>query len=168
MGRIRVKICGVTDSLEALAIAEAGTDWIGLNFHRPSPRFVEIEAARAIVRALPASCRPVGLFVDRPPAEVMDTARQVGLEIVQLHGDEPPEDLAALRGLEIVRAFRLRDESSIDDMMVYLERCERLGRSPDAVGQRAWVPAVKLFGDLALAATLAGSTEYYARAQLRF
>lgn len=43
-----------------------------------------------------------------------------------------------------------------------------LGRSPDAAGQRGWVPVVKLYGDLALAATLAGSTEYYQRAQARF
>jgi phosphoribosylanthranilate isomerase len=132
-GRVLVKVCGLTVVDEALACARAGTDWIGLNFHPGSPRHVAESVAMAIVSGLPPGCTPVGLFVDRPPAEVAKTAARVGLRAVQLHGHEPPEDLVALRHLTLVRAFRLGDRAAIDRMMAYLERAARLGRTPDAV-----------------------------------
>lgn len=113
--------------------AEAGADWIGLNFHPPSPRFIESVIAAEIIRALPASTTPVGLFVNSPPEQVAETAVQLGLKIVQLHGQEPPEDLLKLSQLTIIRAFRLNDLSSIDAMTGYLNRTAELGRSPDAV-----------------------------------
>jgi phosphoribosylanthranilate isomerase len=82
---------------------------------------------------LPATCEGVGLFVDRPPVEVAETARSVGLKIVQLHGSEPPEDFLTLGDFSIVRAFRLGDKSAISAMNTYLERAASLGRPPDAV-----------------------------------
>ena len=129
----RVKVCGVTTVADALATAAAGADWIGLNFHPGSKRRVGLDEAAAIVAALPPSTEAVGLFVDRPPAEVAEVAARVGLRIVQLHGDEPPEDLLALRHLRVVRAFRLADSGSIAAMQAYLSVAEALGRPPDAV-----------------------------------
>lgn len=130
---MRIKICGLTRVEDALMAAEAGADWIGLNFHPPSPRFIEPAIAREIVRALPEPTSPVGLFVNSPPGQVAETAVQLGLKIVQLHGQEPPEDLLELSHLTIVRAFRLNDLSSIDAMIGYLNRSAELGRSPDAI-----------------------------------
>jgi phosphoribosylanthranilate isomerase len=128
-----IKVCGLTDPAEARACAEAGADWIGLNFHPGSPRFVDEPRAAAIVAALPETARAVGLFVNRPPEEVAAVARRVGLAIVQLHGDEPPEDLPALRGLAVVRAFRIGSDRDIAVMLTYLRRTHDLGRLPDAV-----------------------------------
>lgn len=140
--RVLVKICGLTTPADAETAAGAGADWVGLNFHPPSPRFVADEAARAIVRALPASCTPVGLFVDRSAADVAATADRLGLTVVQLHGGEPPETLAALGGLRVVKAFRLRDRAAIDAMIAYLDRCATLGRPPDAVLIDAYAPGL--------------------------
>ena len=131
--RCLVKVCGVTTVADALATAAAGVDWIGLNFHPGSKRRVGLDEAAAIVADLPPSTAAVGLFVDRPPAEVAEIATRVGLRIVQLHGQEPPEDLLPLRHLRIVRAFRLADASSIAAMQAYLDRAGALGRPPDAV-----------------------------------
>jgi phosphoribosylanthranilate isomerase len=128
-----IKICGLTRPDEALAAVAAGADWIGLNFHPGSPRRVDPATAGLISAALPATASAVGLFVNRPPAEVAETAARIGLRIVQLHGDEPPEDLLALGDLWIIRAFRLADESAVARMMDYLQRAEHLGRAPDAV-----------------------------------
>jgi phosphoribosylanthranilate isomerase len=96
--------------------------------------------AREIVAALPATCRAVGVFVDRPPAEILSLALDLGLEIVQLHGDEPPEDLLALAELRIVRAFRIGANSDVTRMTEYLERTQILGRAPDAVLVDSSVP----------------------------
>ena len=138
--QLLVKVCGLTDRDEAVATAAAGADWIGLNFHPASPRRVDLATAAAIVAALPPPAQAVGLFVDRPPAEVAEVAARVGLRIVQLHGDEPVEDLVALQGLEVVRAFRLRDAASVARMRDDLERAARLGRPPDAVLVDAYAP----------------------------
>lgn len=142
---VRVKVCGLTRVDEALATAGAGVDWIGLNFHRPSPRCVEPGTAAAIVTALAETpARAVGLFVDRPVEEVAATARQVGLRIVQLHGEEPPEAVAALgrSGLTVVKAFRLADTAALERMNAYLTTCRRQGHEPDAVLVDAFVAGV--------------------------
>lgn len=121
----------------------AGADWLGLNFHPLSPRFVDDSRAATILAALTVA-RPVGLFVDRPSEEVADRARRLGLTIVQLHGDEPPEVLAWLKqaGLRVVRAFRLKDNLAIAQMNAYLKRCSGLGATPDAVLVDAYVAGV--------------------------
>jgi phosphoribosylanthranilate isomerase len=138
----RIKICGLTTVTDALACCAAGADWIGLNFHPPSPRCVELAVAAAIVRALPPEVQTVGLFVNRPAREVADRADALGLKIVQLHGDEPPEDVVALGHLTVVRAFRLNDAPAIAKMSAYLQEAEALGRAPDAVLVDAYTTTV--------------------------
>ncbi len=118
---------------DALACAEAGADWLGLNFHPPSPRYVDPAVAAEIVTALPPGCVAVGLFVDRPPAEILESARRVGLRFVQLHGREPAEDLIALASLTLIRAYRLADLAAVTAMVADLHRAADLGRVPDAV-----------------------------------
>ncbi len=130
---VRVKLCGLTTLVDALGCAEAGADWIGLNFHPASPRYIAPAVAAEIVSALPATCRAVGLFVDRTPDEIAAIADRVGLSIVQLHGSEPVEDLVALSRFFLIRAFRLGKESALKAMSAYLEHAETLGRSPDSV-----------------------------------
>jgi phosphoribosylanthranilate isomerase len=136
---VAVKICGVTRVDDALACAAVGVEWIGLNFYPNSPRCIRPEEAAAIIGALPCSVTAVGVFVDRPAGEVADLADQLGLTVVQLHGQEPPEDLLVLSHLQIIRAFRLksaRDWSGVDE---YLARALATGRLPDAVLIDAYV-----------------------------
>jgi phosphoribosylanthranilate isomerase len=130
---VRVKICGLTRIDEALACAAAGADWIGLNLHPGSPRYIQPQEAARIVAALPEPVAAVGVFVDRAAAEVARVAEQLHLGIVQLHGQEPPEDLIALDHLRVVRAFRLASASDWRRVNEYLARAEALGRAPDAI-----------------------------------
>ncbi len=136
---VRVKVCGLTRADDAIACARLGVDWIGLNFHPGSPRCVDVTAAAEIIAALPASTQAVGVFVDRPPSDIAQIAESLGLEIVQLHGHEPAEDLLALGRLRVIRAFGLGSRSSWDGVMEYLQRARELGRLPDAVLFDAWV-----------------------------
>ena len=130
---VRVKICGLTRVDDAIACARLGADWIGLNFHPGSPRYVGPEDAAEIVAALPPSARAVGVFVDRPANEVARLANALGISIVQLHVSEPAEDLIELRSFQIVRAFRLDRAADWCAITEYLSRAKRLGRAPDAV-----------------------------------
>jgi phosphoribosylanthranilate isomerase len=105
--RTRVKICGITRPEDALAAADAGADAIGMVFYKAAPRCVSNETAAEILRVLPPFVTPVGLFVDATAAEVNETARRLGLRDVQLHGDESPQILAALKGYVVIKAIRV-------------------------------------------------------------
>jgi len=135
-----IKVCGLTGVDEALECVRAGVDWIGLNFHPASPRYVSRALAGEMIRAIPRPARAVGLFVNRPAGEVAGLATELGLEIIQLHGDEPPEDLLALDRFFLVRAFRVGNAAHLEEMASYLLAAARLGRSPDAILVDAHVP----------------------------
>ncbi|QEH33019.1 N-(5'-phosphoribosyl)anthranilate isomerase [Aquisphaera giovannonii] len=139
---VLVKICGLTRADEAASCIAAGADWIGLNFHPGSPRFLDPDRSGEIVSAIGSPERAVGLFVNRPAAEVARVAARLGISTVQLHGDEPPEDLVALTHLRIVRAFRLGRPEDVEAMAGYLDRARSLGRVPDAVLVDALVAGV--------------------------
>ncbi len=106
---VRVKICGVRTVEAAQAISAAGADLAGLNFVPHSRRRLDLEMAASIVRAL-GDVRPVGVFAGATTAEVEEIADGLGLEWIQLHGDEP-QQLSA----ELSRRFRIIKAFSIDD-----------------------------------------------------
>ena len=130
-----VKICGLTSVADALAAAEAGADWLGLNFHPPSPRYLDERTAHAIVTSLPQGVEAVGLFVNWQTVEIIAMARRIGLSTLQLHGDEPVDDLRHLQdaGFRVIRAFRLADPRAIATMTEWLEAAEKRGVSLLAV-----------------------------------
>ena len=132
---MKVKICGVTSVEAALACAQAGADFVGLNFYPRSARYIEPDLAREIVAALPDSCTPVGVFVNRAVDEVDDLARGLALRWVQLHGDETPSHVMALRaaGLAVIQAYRIgapEDLALMSDDLAQLESAHAL---PEAV-----------------------------------
>lgn len=89
MGRVRVKICGLTRPEDAVAAATAGADAIGLVFYRPSSRFVDISSAKNIADLVPPFVQRVGLFVNAPREDVVRLLGEVDLDLLQFHGDEP-------------------------------------------------------------------------------
>jgi phosphoribosylanthranilate isomerase len=106
---VKVKICGITNWTDARGAFEAGADFLGFNFYRKSPRYIAPAAARRIVRRLPARVSSVGVFVNESEAEMLSIARQVGLDFLQLHGDEPPEVVSHLRRtVSVIKAVRVR------------------------------------------------------------
>jgi phosphoribosylanthranilate isomerase len=122
---IRIKICGITNVDDALLAADAGADAIGLNFYPRSPRFIDEEVALAVVGALPAGVMKVGVFVNADAAEVRRIAEDLDLDLVQLHGDEPPEYLAGLADLRVIRAFRV-GSAGTGPIAEHLDECRRL------------------------------------------
>ena len=124
-----VKICGIRDVATAEQIVSLKPDAVGLNFFAKSPRCVDRSVAAEISSSLPASVESVGLFVNHGLNDVLDTAQQCGLTMIQLHGDEPPEFLAELKGcsddVRILRAFRV-DNRGLADVAEYLAECRKL------------------------------------------
>jgi len=128
----RIKICGITNVEDGLRVVEAGADAVGLNFYTKSPRYVEPETARQIIDALPVGTVKVGLFVNASKEYVCGTCEALTLELIQLHGDEPPEFLAELGTRPVMRAFRV-GPSGLRPVTGYLQRCRRLECMPRMV-----------------------------------
>lgn len=117
----QVKICGLTDVAQAVAVADLGVHAVGCVFFPKSPRHLTREKARAICEALPASVKRVGVFVDETFDGVMGTVQACGLDAVQLHGHEPPELVLRLRGegLIVIKALFLRRNPRLVDADAY-------------------------------------------------
>src|SRR5947207_5633039 len=92
VARTRVKICGVTRAVDAAAACRHGADAVGIILHPASPRHVPIDSARGILAALTPFVTPVGVFVDASPQEILDTTASLGLRVVQLNGEQSPDD----------------------------------------------------------------------------
>ena len=107
MGRVKVKICGVRTLEEAQAAIAAGADALGFNFWPRSPRYVAPATAAEIARHLPPLVSLVGVFVNEARERVKATAAEVGLQAIQLHGDEPPECCAGYGPLRVIKALRV-------------------------------------------------------------
>lgn len=109
---VRVKICGITTLEDALAAVAAGADALGFVFVAKSPRCVTPQKAAAMVRELPPFVQTVGLFVDEEAEQVNWTADFCGLDLVQLHGDEEPDDCVEINR-RVIKAFRVKDAASL-------------------------------------------------------
>jgi phosphoribosylanthranilate isomerase len=104
---VRVKICGTTNTRDALASVAAGADALGFVFYERSPRCVTIAAAAEIIRALPPFVSRVGVFVDAPEDFVRRAANDCGLDTLQFHGAESPAFCAKFAPLKTLKAFRV-------------------------------------------------------------
>ncbi len=102
---VRVKICGICDAAAAATAAEAGADLLGFHFCS-SRRRVTPEEAKAIVDALDVRPAIVGVFIDQPEEEVRQVSSFVGLDLLQLHGSEPPGFQA---GKPVIKVLKVRD-----------------------------------------------------------
>ena len=112
MFRTRVKICGITRLEDALVAVDLGVDALGLVFYAPSPRNVTIATAADVARQIPAFVSVVGLFVNAEPSFVEEVIANVGLSLLQFHGDETPEDCERF-GLPYIKAIRVKADTNL-------------------------------------------------------
>jgi phosphoribosylanthranilate isomerase len=114
----KVKICGITNNDDARVAVEAGADLLGFIFYPPSPRYVTPEQARALVTSLPPSLLTVGVFVNEDVETITRIARDSGVQMVQLHGEESPE-LCGQVHWPVVKTFRFTEQIRPDMMQHY-------------------------------------------------
>ena len=112
MPRTRVKICGITNVEDAMAVVDAGAEALGLVFYAASPRAVAMEQARSIALAAGPFTVVTGLFVDAAPDFVATVLKQVPLQLLQFHGDE---SLAYCESFArpYMKAIRMRPELDV-------------------------------------------------------
>jgi len=113
--RTRIKICGVTDPDTAAAAVAAGADAIGLVFHPPSSRHVELAQAAAIVGAAGPFVATVAVLVNPDAATVRVIVKQVRPGYLQFHGEESDEFCAGF-GVPYIKALRVEPGADLRAM----------------------------------------------------
>ena len=117
---VRIKICGITNGADALAAVEAGANLLGFNFYEKSARFLTPSAAAKIRTQLPKNAEAVGIFVNKPAADVAALCGSLKLHAAQLHGDEPPEVVAELsHTTPVIKAFRVEPDFPLKTLDEY-------------------------------------------------
>ena len=122
---IKVKVCGITNLVDAEKSLDFGADALGFNFYTPSPRCMAPEGARAILQRLPEGSCNVAVFVNEPKAKVREVVAQGELangrqaySALQFHGEESQE---YCRGwsMKVIKAFRVREKKSLAGMELF-------------------------------------------------
>ena len=114
------KVCGMRDPENIRRIDLSGADWMGFVFYPPSPRRVE-----SLPAFMPEYARRVGVFVDEPVENIQVRAKEFGLNYLQLHGSESPDDCLRLqdRGLRVIKAFRIGTAGDLEATAAYEAAC---------------------------------------------
>ncbi len=159
--RIKVKICGITNLDDAIAAVDLGADALGFVFFGKSPRFISHAKVEAIIKKLPSFITTVGVFVNEKTENIEKIVRLTGIDVVQLHGDEPPEMCNVSR--RVIKAIRVKSIESLDPLINYKDKVSAFlldTFTPDILGGTGqifnWDIAVdaKQFGRIILAGGL--------------
>jgi phosphoribosylanthranilate isomerase len=120
ISRTRVKICGLTRTIDVQAAIQSGADAVGFVFYPPSPRAVTAEQAVHLIESVSPFVQTVGLFVDVNEAELLDILKMVRIDLLQFHGNETPEQcqyLAKLTGKRWIKALQMKPDVDIDPII---------------------------------------------------
>ena len=116
---VKVKICGITNLYDALRISELRPDALGFVFYKKSPRYITPNKAKEIIRKIPSSVQKVGVFVNEKEDNIIHIAKDLKLDILQLHGKESPQFCKRFKNYKVIKAFRIEDKKSLKDLRLY-------------------------------------------------
>jgi phosphoribosylanthranilate isomerase len=118
----RVKICGITSLADAELATELGAWALGMIFYEGSPRRCALAEAQVIAAALRRRVELCGVFVNAPLEQIVGDCEQVGLSMVQLHGDEGPSfcaEVARRTGTRVIKAAQVAGPADVQDLERY-------------------------------------------------
>ncbi len=113
---VTVKICGINAPDAMHAAIKGGAAYVGLMFYTPSPRNLGLQDAGTLAALVPEGIEKVGVFVDPPNELIAQILAAVPLDMVQLHGAEPPRRVAEIKsrfGLPVIKAVKIAGSSDL-------------------------------------------------------
>jgi len=123
---MKVKICGMREAANIMAVADFEPDFLGFIFYEKSPRFAGEVLSTEVLRSLPASVAKVGVFVNAPLPELLAITARYSLDYAQLHGHETPAYCQQVReqGLRIIKAFSVDEAFDFSILAEYEAVCD--------------------------------------------
>lgn len=115
---MKIKICGITNLQDALLAINLGADALGFIFYKKSKRYIQTQKAAEIISQLPPLLVKVGVFVNESSDQINSIAETMGLNTVQLHGDESPEFVGEIN-LPVIKSIRVRNSDDINIIKKY-------------------------------------------------
>ena len=143
-----IKICGLKTSEALDAALEAGADLVGFVFFAPSPRHVGLSAARTLGARVKGRAQKVALSVDAGDDELASSIEALKPDLLQLHGSETPERVAAVRArfrLPVMKALpiaergdvrAIRRYETVADRLIFDARADVEATRPGGLGRR--------------------------------
>ncbi len=112
---MKIKVCGITNIDEALALSKAGVNYVGFIFYPASKRYALHALSLDQIKSVQLSgVLKVGVFVNEPLEKVIATATEAGLDMVQLHGDETPNYCKEMANhYPVIKAFRISETDDV-------------------------------------------------------
>lgn len=126
---VQVKICGLSTAETVAASVDAGADYLGFNFYPRSPRYISPEKSAGLAALVPADVIKVALVVDADDATIEAIVEALKPDMLQLHGSETPDRLAALKarfGLPLMKAIAVREAQDLEAARIYRDRADLL------------------------------------------
>ena len=124
-----IKICGITDTVGLTAAVNAGTRYLGFVFFDKSPRHLALDAAAMLAAEVPAGVCKVALTVNAGDGFLDALTGQVPLDMLQLHGKEDPERVAAVKaryGLPVMKAVGVAEAADLAALDTYGQVADQL------------------------------------------
>ena len=117
-GRIQIKICGITNTADALAAVNCGADALGFNLYPQSKRYIDLEAARDWIDELPGDVYKVAVLVNPTAEEAIRIGESACIDALQLHGQESPQFCRGLtdRGIRFAKAVPVTSARSLIEL----------------------------------------------------
>ncbi len=115
---MKIKICGITNRDDAMDAVNLGVDAIGFIFYEQSPRYISPDIVEEISLFLPPFVLLVGVFVNHDKPYIDAVVHRCRLDLIQLHGDEPPEFCRTMRR-RVIKAFKISDCNDVDQIAAY-------------------------------------------------
>ena len=114
----KIKICGITNTNDALECVKLKVDFIGFIFYKKSKRFINLEQAQAIIKSLNTKINKVGVFVNESTQVINEYVEALGLDYVQLHGEEQPKMIEEIK-CKTIKAFSVGSSSLKEVVLEY-------------------------------------------------
>ncbi len=116
---MRIKICGIKEKHIIELLITLNIDFAGMIFYKKSPRYISVSLAENFISEYSSKINFVGVFVDEPIESLKNIINRLNLKYIQLHGNESADYINSLPKVNIIKAFRMKDDFSKKDINDY-------------------------------------------------